>query len=158
MRFLLLKVAILIAVTTTSANGLKAQPPTPDGGGSGQAIPWEFGSPLDGMQAHGSVLFAGTGPVSDVGGLSIYSYSNTIPGDVYPSELQLQIGVIVSTDPGVDWVGPIYQQIGESYATIMPALGTINITLLALEGDEIGTSTLVSLGGGDSVLFRIIEP
>ena len=155
MRFLLLKVAILFAVTTASANVSQAQPPNPGGGG---AVPWTFSSPTDGMQCFGSVLFAGTGPVSDVGGLAIYSYTNTIPGDVYPSELQLQMSVIVSTDPGVDWVGPIYEQIGESYATIMPALGSINLTLLALDGDEIGTSTLVSLGGGDAVLFRINEP
>lgn len=161
MRFLLLKIVILLAVTTSAANGIHAAPQPPgDGPGNpgGGAVPWRFGSPEDGMEYFGSVLFAGTGPVSDFGGLSVYSYTNTIPGDVYPSELQLQMAAIVDTDPGIDWVGPIYEQVGDSYATIMPALGSLDITLLQLDGDEIGTSTLVSLSGGQAVLFRILEP
>lgn len=162
MRFLFPTVAIVFAITTSSANGF--QPPPPDPDPDGTAVPWRFSHPDDGMECFGNVLFAGTGPVSDWGGLSVYSYTNTIPGDIYASELQLQIAVIVDTDPGVDWVGPIYQQVGESYATIMPALGTPNITLLSLVGgggyggEETSVGTLTSLNGGQGVLFRILDP
>lgn len=154
MRSLVLKVAILFAVTTTSAIGFQATP----GEGGGPAVPWRFTDPVDGKECQGAVLFAGTGPNSQLGGLSVYSYTDTVPGEVVASELQLQMAVIVTTDPGVEWVGPIYEQVGENYATIMPALGTLNLMLLSLDGDEIGISTLVSLSGGQGVLFRIVEP
>ncbi len=168
MRYLFLTVAILFAVTTSSANGFQLPSlnpaPNPGGGGGTPTVPWKFTQPVDGMQCYGNVLFAGTGPNSDSGGLSVYSYTNTIPGGVLASELQLQISVIVDTDPGIDWTGPIYEQVGESYATIMPALGTPNIGLLSLVGDGgfggTGTDvgTLTSLNGGQGVLFRILEP
>ncbi len=175
MRFLLLTSAILFAVTTSSANAFQLiPPPSPGipgggggvgGGGGTPPVPWRFTSPEDGAESYGNVLFSGTGPDSDLGGLSVYSYNNTIFGDVYASELQLQIGVIVDTDPGVDWMGPTYDQIGEGYATIMPALGTPNMTLLPLVdgGGTGGTGgididTLVTVSGGDGVLFRILQP
>ena len=166
MRVLLLKVVILFAVTTSSANGVQAAPTAPDpgdsggGGGGGASVPWRFTHPDDGMECFGSVLFAGTGPNSDLGGLSVYSYTNTVPGQVVASELQLQIAVIVDTDPGVDWVGPVYERVGESYATIMPALGIPNITLLSLVGGGAQTDvgTVANLNGGQGVLFRITAP
>ena len=168
MRLLFLTVAILFAVTTSTANGFQlaslSPAPNPGGGGGTPALTWKFTHPLDGMQCFGNVLFAGTGPNSDAGGLSVYSYTNTIPGGVLASELQLQISVIVDTDPGIDWTGPIYEQVGENYATIMPALGVPNIGLLSLVGGGgfggTGTdvSTLTSLNGGQGVLFGIVEP
>jgi len=166
MRVLVIKVVILFAVTTSAANGVQAAPPASDpgstggSGGGGTAVPWRFTHPDDGMECSGSVLFAGTGPDSDLGGLSVYSYTNTVPGQVVASELQLQITVIVETDPGVDWVGPIYKRVGESYATIMPALATPNITLLSLGGGGAQTDvgTVTSLNGGQGVLFRITAP
>ncbi|MBC7966867.1 MAG: hypothetical protein H7Z17_13195 [Fuerstia sp.] len=171
MRLLFLTSAILFAVTTSSLDAFQmAPPPSPDlpGGGSGSdvpPVPWRFTEPEDGSESFGNVLFSGTGPESDLGGLSIYSYHNTYFGDVYASELQLQIGVIVDTDPGVEWMGPAYNQLGEGYATIMPALGTPNMTLLPLvEGGGTGgtggieINTLVLVSGGDGVLFRVLQP
>lgn len=78
--------------------------------------------------------------------------------------MQLQISVIVDTDPGTDWVGPVYGTPGESFATIMPAVGAPNVGLLTLitgggySGTGVDLGTLSMLGGGDSVLFSIVEP
>lgn len=116
------------------------------------------------MESFEGVIFAGTGPNDSIGALSVYSYSNSTLGNVYGSEVQLQLAVLVDTDPGIDWSGPAYSEPGEGYATIMPAVGSPNVGLLALiEGDGYGgagvdLSTLALLGGGDSVLFKVIEP
>ena len=110
------------------------------------------------------MVFAGTGPLNSIGALSVYSYSNSTEGNVYGSEVQLQVSILVDTDPGTDWSGPAYSEPGEGYATIMPAVGAPNAGLLALiEGDGYGgagvdLSTLALLGGGDSVLFKVIAP
>jgi hypothetical protein len=128
-------------------------------------IPWEFTSPDDGMSSYGEVVFTGTGPNDSVGALSVYSYSNSTEGGVLGSEVQLQMTVLVDTDPGIDWVGPVYGTPGEGYATIMPAVGAPNVGLLTLiegggySGTGVDLGTLALLGGGDSVLFNIImEP
>jgi len=82
---------------------------------------------------------------------------------VLASEVQLQMTVLVDTDPGIDWVGPVYGTPGESYATIMPAVGAPHVGLLSLvegggyAGTGVDLGTLSMLGGGDSVLFRIVE-
>jgi hypothetical protein len=112
------------------------------------------------MEVYGDVLFIGTGPADNSGALSVYSYT----GGVYPNELQMQISVLVDTAPGTDWVGPIYDSVGDGYATIMPAIGTPNTGLLSLVngqgaiGSSVDLGTLALLGGGEGVLFRILAP
>jgi hypothetical protein len=140
-----------------------SDPGTSDPPNSPPPTNWEFTSPDDGMESYGEVVFSGTGPADSIGGLSIYSYSNSTPGTVLGSEVQLQMAVLVDTDPGTDWVGPIYGTPGTSYATIMPAVGVPNVSLLTLiagggyAGISIDLGTLSLIGGGDSVLFNIVE-
>ena len=165
--------AALIVVTTSSANGFQTGPPTnpptggtpmgdpPTGGtpttGGGTPMPWIFTHPDDGMEAIGDISFIGTGPEDSIGTLSIYSYTNVTSGGVYANELQLEVSVIVDTDPGIDWVGPVYTHEGDGCAIVLPVLGAINIGLITMTGGTgIDLASLALTYGGDAVLFHIL--
>jgi len=179
MKYVTLALAVILVLYTSPAmayqlgsGGLPGSTPpgstppgsTPPSSNNAAPVPWAFTSPEDGADGFGSIFFAGTGPVDSAGALSVYSYSNTTIGTVTASEVQLQFAVIVHTDPGIDWVGPTYGAAGEGYATIMPAVGAPNVGLLTLvqgggySGTGIDLGTLTMIGGGDSVLFRIVGP
>lgn len=173
MRLLSLSMAVLLAATMTSASlyhmsygsmsssGMQPPPPTPPGGGTSGPVDWKFSSPANGSECFGSVVFMGTGPQSSTGGLAVYSYDNQIPGTVQPSELTLQIAMLVDTDPGIDWIGSTWNLTGSYCATILPATGTINMALLGLlgptdPGNDVYTLTMVN--SGDTVEFTVVNP
>ena len=177
MRFLSLQVAVMLAVTASSVDGYQIGPvgpptsgrptagtPTTGGSGGGSSVPWRFTHPENGTESSGNVVFMGTGPALRSGGLSVYSYHNAGLGGVFPSEVQLQIAVVIQTTPGVDWVGPAYSQVGDGFATIGSAIGTPNIGFLSFvqgggyAGSGNDLNTLIMLNGGQGALFRILEP
>ncbi len=169
MKYLTLTLAFMLVLYTSPAIAYQSGSEDPGSedpgtGDPGTSTTWTFTSPDDGSENYGEVLFAGTGPTDSLGALSVYSYSNSSAGTVLAFELQLQMSVIVDTDPGIDWVGPVFGTPGESYATIMPAVGAPNVGLLTMLGHGgvagvgVDLVTLALLGGGDSVLFRIVEP
>ena len=92
--------------TTTPPTPPPTTPPTTP---TASPSSWEFSSPDDGTENFGAVVFAGIGPLSSIGALSVYSYSNSTLGSVLGSEVQLQVSVLVDTDPGTTWAGPSYE-------------------------------------------------
>lgn len=178
MKLLPLMMAIVLAVTSTAVTAFQPGPAgigpprgggggTPGGGGGtpggggGESQPWKFSHPEDGMQCYSEVDFVGVGPQNSVGGLALYSYDNQTPNGVYASELTLQIAVLVDTDPGIDWVGPSWALEGSYYATIMPALSSLNMALLSLtnQGAVSGdVYTLVQVNSGQGVQFSVVNP
>ena len=163
MRSLPLAIAFILAATATTVTGFQVGPGgggSPGGGGE-PAVNWKFTHPEDGMECYSDVVCIGTGPVDSMGTNSVYSYDNQIAGGVYASELTLQVSVLVETDPGIDWVGTTWSQTGTYYATIMPALYSLNLGLLTLTGSGATggeVNTLAQVGGGQGVLFSIVEP
>ena len=164
MRFLPVSIVLFLAITSTSVTGFQ---PFPPGGGPPppppeEAVPyWAFTHPEDGMECYSDVVFIGTGPRDSLGLLSVYSYDNQFPQGVYPGELDLQVSAVVSTDPGVDWVGPTWTQQGTYCATVMPANESLNMATLSLDSPGATGAdvyTLTQVGDGECVLFSIVNP
>lgn len=150
--FTVLAAGILFAALSTETAWSQA---------AGVNEPWTFAYPGDGDTCYGTVPFFGSGDSDEIGTLMVFSYNDTIPGGIYPSELSLELSVTVSTYSSSTWSYTTLVPEGTWFAAVFSADFGSGQNLPFPTGDpadpENDVNNLLAAIGGDGVVFTLQE-